>query len=156
MSVSVQVWWVGVVVPLGKEPLVGVLPLFGLCCILDTQCCLVLRPCDGDKRRVCACVCVRACVHVLQIDTTMSWWVWRERCVRFAPSRADHTDRTQCQPVSIIIHEQSKQASRKKKGSRKQMGQTTQCNAQHAPGTCHGRRDSHCHKLELLINLQLL
>lgn len=67
MSVSVQVWWVGVVVPLGKEPLVGVLPLFGLCCILDTQCCLVLRPCDGDERRVCACVCVRACVHVLQI-----------------------------------------------------------------------------------------
>lgn len=64
---NVQVWWVGVVVPLGKEPLVGVLPLFGLCCILDTQSCLVLRPCDGDKRRVCACVCVRACVHVLQI-----------------------------------------------------------------------------------------
>lgn len=41
-------------------------------------------------------------------------------------------------------------------GQKKKKGQTTQCNAQHALGTCHGRPDSHCHKLELLINLQLL
>lgn len=46
--------------------------------------------------------------------------------------------------------------SRNSVEGQKKKGQTTQCNAQHAPGTCHGRPDSHCHKLELLINLQLL
>lgn len=86
-------------------------------------------------------------------------------CADLHPAGQSTQIGAQCPSESIVIagqSRQSRQIRQSEKGSRKQTdrhnkkGRTTQCNAQHAPGTCHGRPDSHCHKLELLINLQLL
>lgn len=69
----------------------GVLPLFGLCCILDTQ---MLSGAAAPWRRqeMCVCSCVRArvvyvraCVHVYYIHCSLVGM--RGKIVRIAASR---------------------------------------------------------------------
>ena len=69
VCVCVLRWVLGVVVPLAKEPLMDVLPLFGLCCILMNTQMLSGAAAPWRRQEMCVCVRVRACVRACLYTT---------------------------------------------------------------------------------------